>query len=168
MLLYFHILNAVGFYCICLLFKIGMFAFVTWFCVCSFFNTESFSEAAYFEQLSVFFIWTRHSFFTYYIFFHAAFTYLLTYLQPANFSHCVFHVAYTINSVWQNLLILTWNIFAIIFRFLCEYNAKECVVYLLQNCKDLLAYFSRRLLISLQKATRMSLDRIKRRMSVPM
>ncbi|NXB52763.1 DYH8 protein, partial [Leucopsar rothschildi] len=36
-----------------------------------------------------------------------------------------------------------------------------------KNCKDLLAYFSRRLLISLQKATRMSLDRIKRRMSVP-
>ncbi|NWI40441.1 DYH8 protein, partial [Picathartes gymnocephalus] len=36
-----------------------------------------------------------------------------------------------------------------------------------KNCKDLLAYFSRRLLISLQKATRLSLDRIKRRMSVP-
>ncbi|KAL2306085.1 hypothetical protein Nmel_003990 [Mimus melanotis] len=36
-----------------------------------------------------------------------------------------------------------------------------------KNCKDLLAYFSRRLLISLQKATRMSLDRIKRRMTVP-
>ncbi|NXY56258.1 DYH8 protein, partial [Callaeas wilsoni] len=35
-----------------------------------------------------------------------------------------------------------------------------------KNCKDLLAYFSRRLLISLQKATRLSLDRIKRRMSV--
>ncbi|NWV69074.1 DYH8 protein, partial [Malurus elegans] len=35
-----------------------------------------------------------------------------------------------------------------------------------QNCRDLLSYFSRRLLISLQKATRMSLDRIKRRMSV--
>ncbi|NWV93011.1 DYH8 protein, partial [Machaerirhynchus nigripectus] len=35
-----------------------------------------------------------------------------------------------------------------------------------KNCKDLNAYFSRRLLISLQKATRMSLDRIKRRMSV--
>ncbi|NXH29664.1 DYH8 protein, partial [Myiagra hebetior] len=35
-----------------------------------------------------------------------------------------------------------------------------------KNCKDLHAYFSRRLLISLQKATRMSLDRIKRRMSV--
>uniref|UniRef100_A0A8C5TYT3 Dynein axonemal heavy chain 8 n=1 Tax=Malurus cyaneus samueli TaxID=2593467 RepID=A0A8C5TYT3_9PASS len=32
--------------------------------------------------------------------------------------------------------------------------------------RDLLSYFSRRLLISLQKATRMSLDRIKRRMSV--
>ncbi|NXO33744.1 DYH8 protein, partial [Locustella ochotensis] len=36
-----------------------------------------------------------------------------------------------------------------------------------KNCKDLLAYFSRRLLISLQKATRLSLDRIKRRMSIP-
>ncbi|NXO85892.1 DYH8 protein, partial [Sitta europaea] len=36
-----------------------------------------------------------------------------------------------------------------------------------KNCKDLLAYFSRRLLISLQKATRLSLDRVKRRMSVP-
>ncbi|NXU46526.1 DYH8 protein, partial [Drymodes brunneopygia] len=36
-----------------------------------------------------------------------------------------------------------------------------------KHCKDLLAYFSRRLLISLQKATRLSLDRIKRRMSVP-
>ncbi|NWT22388.1 DYH8 protein, partial [Cardinalis cardinalis] len=36
-----------------------------------------------------------------------------------------------------------------------------------QNCKDLLAYFSRRLLVSLQKSTRLSLDRIKRRMSVP-
>ncbi|NXN78965.1 DYH8 protein, partial [Bombycilla garrulus] len=36
-----------------------------------------------------------------------------------------------------------------------------------KNCKDLLAYFSRRLLLSLQKATRLSLDRIKRRMSVP-
>ncbi|RLW06918.1 hypothetical protein DV515_00004295, partial [Chloebia gouldiae] len=36
-----------------------------------------------------------------------------------------------------------------------------------KNCKDLIAYFSRRLLISLQKATRLSLDRIKRRMSVP-
>ncbi|NXT63912.1 DYH8 protein, partial [Chaetops frenatus] len=36
-----------------------------------------------------------------------------------------------------------------------------------KNCKDLLAYFSRRLLISLQKATRLSLDRIKRRMTVP-
>ncbi|NXD51798.1 DYH8 protein, partial [Corvus moneduloides] len=35
-----------------------------------------------------------------------------------------------------------------------------------KNCKDLHAYFSRRLLISLQKATRLSLDRIKRRMSV--
>ncbi|NXB25725.1 DYH8 protein, partial [Rhagologus leucostigma] len=35
-----------------------------------------------------------------------------------------------------------------------------------KNCKDLNAYFSRRLLISLQKATRLSLDRIKRRMSV--
>uniref|UniRef100_A0A8C9NK88 Dynein axonemal heavy chain 8 n=1 Tax=Serinus canaria TaxID=9135 RepID=A0A8C9NK88_SERCA len=35
------------------------------------------------------------------------------------------------------------------------------------NCKDLLAYFSRRLLVSLQKSTRLSLDRIKRRMSVP-
>ncbi|NWV39501.1 DYH8 protein, partial [Grantiella picta] len=35
-----------------------------------------------------------------------------------------------------------------------------------KNCKDLLAYYSRRLLISLQKATRASLDRIKRRMSV--
>ncbi|CAN8203477.1 unnamed protein product [Coccothraustes coccothraustes] len=36
-----------------------------------------------------------------------------------------------------------------------------------KNCKDLLAYFSRRLLVSLQKSTRQSLDRIKRRMSVP-
>ncbi|NXQ74857.1 DYH8 protein, partial [Quiscalus mexicanus] len=36
-----------------------------------------------------------------------------------------------------------------------------------KNCKDLLAYFSRRLLVSLQKSTRLSLDRIKRRMSVP-
>uniref|UniRef100_A0A803W400 Dynein axonemal heavy chain 8 n=1 Tax=Ficedula albicollis TaxID=59894 RepID=A0A803W400_FICAL len=53
-------------------------------------------------------------------------------------------------------------------KFLCEHDAKECVVYFLQNCKDLLAYFSRRLLISLQKATRLSLDRIKRRMSVPL
>ncbi|NWW66587.1 DYH8 protein, partial [Ifrita kowaldi] len=35
-----------------------------------------------------------------------------------------------------------------------------------KNCKDLHAYFSRRLVISLQKATRLSLDRIKRRMSV--
>ncbi|NXE58453.1 DYH8 protein, partial [Calcarius ornatus] len=36
-----------------------------------------------------------------------------------------------------------------------------------KHCKDLLAYFSRRLLVSLQKSTRLSLDRIKRRMSVP-
>ncbi|NWR08769.1 DYH8 protein, partial [Paradoxornis webbianus] len=36
-----------------------------------------------------------------------------------------------------------------------------------KNCKDLLAYFSRRLLVSLQKATRLSLDRIKRRMGLP-
>ncbi|NXR45576.1 DYH8 protein, partial [Hippolais icterina] len=36
-----------------------------------------------------------------------------------------------------------------------------------KNCKDLLAYFTRRLLISLQKATRLSLDRIRRRMGVP-
>ncbi|NXC02597.1 DYH8 protein, partial [Orthonyx spaldingii] len=36
-----------------------------------------------------------------------------------------------------------------------------------KNCKDLLAYFSRRLLVSLQKATRLSLDSIKRRMTVP-
>ncbi|NXH93693.1 DYH8 protein, partial [Pachycephala philippinensis] len=35
-----------------------------------------------------------------------------------------------------------------------------------KHCKDLHAYFSRRLLISLQKATRLSLDRIRRRMSV--
>ncbi|NXU62099.1 DYH8 protein, partial [Horornis vulcanius] len=33
-----------------------------------------------------------------------------------------------------------------------------------KNCKDLTAYFSRRLLVSLQKATRLSLDRIRRRM----
>ncbi|NXY25637.1 DYH8 protein, partial [Atrichornis clamosus] len=32
-----------------------------------------------------------------------------------------------------------------------------------KHCKDLVAYFSRRLLLSLQKATRLSLDRIKRR-----
>ncbi|NXR71486.1 DYH8 protein, partial [Pycnonotus jocosus] len=37
-----------------------------------------------------------------------------------------------------------------------------------KNCKDLLAYFSRRLLVSLQKATRLSLDRIKRRMGILM
>ncbi|NXP40789.1 DYH8 protein, partial [Leiothrix lutea] len=36
-----------------------------------------------------------------------------------------------------------------------------------KNCKDLLAYFSRRLLVSLQKATRLSLDRVKRRMGLP-
>ncbi|XP_064563086.1 dynein axonemal heavy chain 8 [Zonotrichia leucophrys gambelii] len=36
-----------------------------------------------------------------------------------------------------------------------------------KNCKDLLAHFSRRLLISLQKSTRLSLDRIRRRMSAP-
>ncbi|NXM47653.1 DYH8 protein, partial [Gymnorhina tibicen] len=35
-----------------------------------------------------------------------------------------------------------------------------------KNCKDLNAYFSRRLLLSLQKATRLSLDRIRRRMKV--
>ncbi|NWI95792.1 DYH8 protein, partial [Pitta sordida] len=35
-----------------------------------------------------------------------------------------------------------------------------------KSCKDLLAYFSRRLLVSLQKATRMSLDSIKKRISV--
>ncbi|NXS80190.1 DYH8 protein, partial [Erpornis zantholeuca] len=35
-----------------------------------------------------------------------------------------------------------------------------------KNCKDLQSYFSRRLLFSLQRATRLSLDRIKRRMSV--
>uniref|UniRef100_A0A8C3MSF3 Uncharacterized protein n=1 Tax=Geospiza parvula TaxID=87175 RepID=A0A8C3MSF3_GEOPR len=42
-----------------------------------------------------------------------------------------------------------------------------CATLHLSNCKDLLAYFSRRLLVSLQKSTRLSLDRIKRRMSVP-
>ncbi|NXR60449.1 DYH8 protein, partial [Rhadina sibilatrix] len=36
-----------------------------------------------------------------------------------------------------------------------------------KNCKDLVAYFSRRLLVSLQKATRLSLDRIRRRMNAP-
>ncbi|NWT51238.1 DYH8 protein, partial [Erythrocercus mccallii] len=35
-----------------------------------------------------------------------------------------------------------------------------------KNCKDLIAYFSRRLLVSLQKATRLSLDRIRRRMGI--
>ncbi|KAF2988285.1 hypothetical protein EK904_001939 [Melospiza melodia maxima] len=37
-----------------------------------------------------------------------------------------------------------------------------------KNCKDLLAHFSRRLLVCLQKSTRLSLDRIRRRMSAPM
>uniref|UniRef100_H0ZBP1 Dynein axonemal heavy chain 8 n=1 Tax=Taeniopygia guttata TaxID=59729 RepID=H0ZBP1_TAEGU len=68
----------------------------------------------------------------------------------------------------QGLTMLTWS--SVTLETFFQEADQVLHVYrqlLRRNCKDLIAYFSRRLLISLQKATRLSLDRIKRRMSVP-
>uniref|UniRef100_A0A8C3TQI8 Dynein axonemal heavy chain 8 n=1 Tax=Catharus ustulatus TaxID=91951 RepID=A0A8C3TQI8_CATUS len=68
----------------------------------------------------------------------------------------------------QGLTLLTWSSVTLETFFQEAEEVLHVFRQLLRRVNTyLLAYFSRRLLISLQKATRMSLDRIKRRMSVP-
>lgn len=98
------------------------FRLEAWFCVYSFLN-KFFWRSVFQTDFSILYLNKTSYFFPYCILFSMQLL-LIYLLTTANFSLCVFHVACSINSFWQNLLGLTHNVFAIIFRFLCEHNAK--------------------------------------------